>query len=556
MDGRLPRPPGGEAGPRSGRAPPAGRPAGRSVPNAAAAGWASTGSRPVSARPGASDRASGSGRIPACSSRPSSSVRGPRVHPDVAVQRVRQRPRLARAACPTAAATPATSAPAPRWPPSRPGRAWRAMSASSRRSCAGAQVRGQAEAGHVQVERVVADRAEAVAQVVQHVLARQREAGLAEVHAHVGPERPGRPAPARALRRSPGPAHGTRDGTSRPTTCASQRASSSSRTAIGLGRQVRAREVSCFHRRQPTSAGAASRTARGHTVRKPKARACRIPADVRPRYHLPARGPGAHARGGVGVRGVAIGSGTRRGAVEVTRRDHPPAGRVIPIGHKPEGMVADPRTRLLAVGLTNPDRLALVDMDTGRVVRRIALPEAPRHLSLAAAGRAGAGAGREGGRAGRGLPAQRPHPRHPRRPPAPRCRRGPRPGVRGQRGRRHALGARGAARGPSPARPRPARGRGRVRGWAPGRGGGCQRAGAGAPGHPRPAVPREDRRGGGAHTHRCARPALLRGGHPRRRTARGAHRRPRSAHPSPHQPARRPLRASRSTRHASGSGSR
>ncbi len=63
-----------------------------------------------------------------------------------------------------------------------------------------------------------------------------------------------------------------------------------------------------------------------------------------------------------------------------------PAGRVTAIGHKPEGMVADARTRLLAVGLTNPDRLVLVNMDSGRVVRRIRLPEAPRHLSLARPG--------------------------------------------------------------------------------------------------------------------------------------------------------------------------
>jgi len=63
-----------------------------------------------------------------------------------------------------------------------------------------------------------------------------------------------------------------------------------------------------------------------------------------------------------------------------------PAGRVIPIGNKPEGLVADPKTRLLAVGLTNPDLLALVDMDTLEVVRWIPLPESPRHLRLARPG--------------------------------------------------------------------------------------------------------------------------------------------------------------------------
>lgn len=63
-----------------------------------------------------------------------------------------------------------------------------------------------------------------------------------------------------------------------------------------------------------------------------------------------------------------------------------PAGRVIPIGNKPEGLAADPQTRLLAVGLTNPDLLALVDMDTLEVRRYIPMPESPRHLRLARPG--------------------------------------------------------------------------------------------------------------------------------------------------------------------------
>jgi DNA-binding beta-propeller fold protein YncE len=61
-----------------------------------------------------------------------------------------------------------------------------------------------------------------------------------------------------------------------------------------------------------------------------------------------------------------------------------PAGRVVPVGHKPEGLAFDPGTGLLAVGLTDPDRLALVDGDTGRVMRRVRLPESARHLTLAA----------------------------------------------------------------------------------------------------------------------------------------------------------------------------
>jgi len=63
-----------------------------------------------------------------------------------------------------------------------------------------------------------------------------------------------------------------------------------------------------------------------------------------------------------------------------------PVGRIVAVGNKPEGMVADGRTRVLAVGLTNPDLLALIDMDSGEVLRRVPLPESPRHLRLAKPG--------------------------------------------------------------------------------------------------------------------------------------------------------------------------
>lgn len=63
-----------------------------------------------------------------------------------------------------------------------------------------------------------------------------------------------------------------------------------------------------------------------------------------------------------------------------------PAGTVVRIGHNPEGLAFDEPTGLLAVGLTNPDGLALVDGRSGRVVRRVALPESPRHLRMAGPG--------------------------------------------------------------------------------------------------------------------------------------------------------------------------
>ena len=62
----------------------------------------------------------------------------------------------------------------------------------------------------------------------------------------------------------------------------------------------------------------------------------------------------------------------------------PPEGSVSRVGNKPEGLVADPVTRRVAVALTDPDELAILD---GRrpetVLRRVPLPGAPRHLRLA-----------------------------------------------------------------------------------------------------------------------------------------------------------------------------
>jgi len=59
-----------------------------------------------------------------------------------------------------------------------------------------------------------------------------------------------------------------------------------------------------------------------------------------------------------------------------------PAGRVVEVGAEPEGVAADPRTGLVAVGLRDPPRLVLVDGGTGRVVRRVPLPAPARHLQL------------------------------------------------------------------------------------------------------------------------------------------------------------------------------
>ena len=59
---------------------------------------------------------------------------------------------------------------------------------------------------------------------------------------------------------------------------------------------------------------------------------------------------------------------------------------MVQVGHKPEGLAFDRRSGLLAVALTRPDRLVLVDGRSGRTVRRVGLPGAARHLALARPG--------------------------------------------------------------------------------------------------------------------------------------------------------------------------
>lgn len=59
-----------------------------------------------------------------------------------------------------------------------------------------------------------------------------------------------------------------------------------------------------------------------------------------------------------------------------------PAGTVIEIGNMPEGLAADAVTGVVAVGLRDPNQIAFVDAATGRVLSRVAIPGAPRHLAL------------------------------------------------------------------------------------------------------------------------------------------------------------------------------
>lgn len=56
------------------------------------------------------------------------------------------------------------------------------------------------------------------------------------------------------------------------------------------------------------------------------------------------------------------------------------------MGNLPEGVAADTRTGRVAVGLRDPDEIALLDGATGRVVQRVPVPGPPRHLALAGPG--------------------------------------------------------------------------------------------------------------------------------------------------------------------------
>jgi DNA-binding beta-propeller fold protein YncE len=64
----------------------------------------------------------------------------------------------------------------------------------------------------------------------------------------------------------------------------------------------------------------------------------------------------------------------------------PPPGRTVPVGTAPEGIVADPQTRTVAILKRNPNELVLLDADTALVTGRTPLPGFGRHLQLARPG--------------------------------------------------------------------------------------------------------------------------------------------------------------------------
>jgi DNA-binding beta-propeller fold protein YncE len=63
-----------------------------------------------------------------------------------------------------------------------------------------------------------------------------------------------------------------------------------------------------------------------------------------------------------------------------------PAGRVIAGHSEAEGVVVDGTTGLAAVSFRDPSRIELIDVATGRTVRRVSTPDPARHLALAGPG--------------------------------------------------------------------------------------------------------------------------------------------------------------------------
>lgn len=63
-----------------------------------------------------------------------------------------------------------------------------------------------------------------------------------------------------------------------------------------------------------------------------------------------------------------------------------PAGQVRRVGSEAEGVVADPVTGLAAVSFRDPNRIELIDVATGRTVKRVPTGDPARHLSLAGPG--------------------------------------------------------------------------------------------------------------------------------------------------------------------------
>lgn len=83
------------------------------------------------------------------------------------------------------------------------------------------------------------------------------------------------------------------------------------------------------------------------------------------------------------------GTPPRIGAAEPSEAPSPEGaaqGETVKVGSTPEGIVYDPVTKMLAVGVRNPDRLVLIDATTLTVTKEIPIKGHVRHLQLAGPG--------------------------------------------------------------------------------------------------------------------------------------------------------------------------
>lgn len=93
----------------------------------------------------------------------------------------------------------------------------------------------------------------------------------------------------------------------------------------------------------------------------------------------------ANGSDGSGGPGPGKGLGAAEPSVAPTQTAVP-YGQTVEVGSGPEGIVYDPQTGMLAVGVRNPDRLVLVDAATLRVTKQIPIAGHVRHLQLAGPG--------------------------------------------------------------------------------------------------------------------------------------------------------------------------
>ncbi len=62
------------------------------------------------------------------------------------------------------------------------------------------------------------------------------------------------------------------------------------------------------------------------------------------------------------------------------------AGRMVPVGMRPEGVAVDEVTRTVAVATHDPDQLVLLNADSAEITARVPLPGSARHVELAGPG--------------------------------------------------------------------------------------------------------------------------------------------------------------------------